>query len=197
MKNPSDLLVRVDTVDQLFNAPAIDPFSDKPALMVGEAGLVYAIRGKTGFRLRDLRRSRIIIELPADQITPGLEQQVEKAVLRYAGIKRKENQAAIRLSRARSLLRLFIAAGLVVAILSLSWWLGSTLFAGASENWVALGSGFVTVICWATIWGPWDRLIYDWLDLWFENRILHSLMMMELVIEAEPAAEPVPPGERL
>lgn len=186
MKSPSDLIIRVDTVDQLFNPPPLDPFSDKPALALGEPGLVYAIRGKPGIRLRDLPNSRIIMQLPADQITPGLQKKVETAVRRYAALKQDENQAAIRLSRSRSAVRLLIALGLVIAILGLAAMLGSTVFASASDVMRLLGTGFVTVICWATIWGPWDRLIYDWLDLWFENRILRCLMVMELAIKAEP-----------
>jgi hypothetical protein len=34
----TDILISIDTIDQLFNSSGIDPFSDKPAVILGEPG---------------------------------------------------------------------------------------------------------------------------------------------------------------
>jgi hypothetical protein len=130
----ADILISIDTIDQLFNGSSINPFSDKTAVILGEAGLPYAIRQELGRGLRSWQGKRLIIRLPPDQIGADLQLQVTNAIRKYAGI-----------------------------------------FAG-----------LVTIFIWSTVWNPWDRLVYEWIEPWRENRILRSLTKMEIVIQSEP-----------
>jgi hypothetical protein len=181
-----DVLIRIDTIDQLFNDPAIDPFSDKPSVIIGEAALRYSIRQKLGRGLRDWSGKRLIIQLPPDQITPGLQAQVVNAVRRYAETKRAENEVSIRVSRNRSLVGLMIAIGIAIVLVVLLTIATNTLFANSSDAVKVLLTGLVTIFIWSTVWNPWDRLIYEWIEPWLENRILHSITTMEIVVQPEP-----------
>jgi hypothetical protein len=181
-----DVLIRIDTIDQLFNDPAIDPFSDKPSVIIGEAALRYSIRQKLGRGLRDWSGKRLIIQLPPDQITPGLQAQVVNAVRRYAETKRAENEVSIRVSRNRSLVGLMIAIGIAIVLVVLLTIATNTLFANSSDAVKVLLTGLVTIFIWSTVWNPWDRLIYEWIEPWLENRILHSITAMEIVVQPEP-----------
>ena len=76
MTNPptQDIIIRLDTIDQLFNAPDINPFSEEEVDVLGEPALLRAIRRLLAHRVKNWEGMRLILELPADQITPGLEQ---------------------------------------------------------------------------------------------------------------------------
>ncbi len=184
----TDILVRVDTVDQLFNAPAIDPLSDKPAVLLAEPALAHAVRQELGRGLRDWRGRCLVIQLPADQITPSLAPQLVAGVRRYAAAKIAENKNIMRISRWRSFVGLIIAIGIVLALVLIATALNATLLAGASDGAKAALAGLLTIFIWATVWNPWDRLIYEWNEPFLENRILRSVDSMEIVVDAEPPA---------
>jgi hypothetical protein len=181
----TDVLIRIDTIDQLFNDPAVDPFSDKPAVILGEAALRYAVREELGRGLRGWHGKRLIIQLPADQITPDLQTQLVNAVRRYAETKRAENQASIRVSRSRSLVGLMMAIAIACVLLVLLTIATNTLFANSSDAFKVVLTGLVTIFIWSTVWNPWDRLIYEWLAPWLENRLLHNITTMEIVVQPE------------
>jgi hypothetical protein len=181
----TDVLIRIDTIDQLFNDPAVDPFSDKPAVILGEAALRYAVREELGRGLRGWHGKRLIIQLPADQITPDLQTQLVNAVRRYAETKRAENQASIRVSRSRSLVGLMMAVAIACVLLTLLTIATNTLFANSSDAFKVVLTGLVTIFIWSTVWNPWDRLIYEWLAPWLENRLLHNITTMEIVVQPE------------
>ncbi len=181
----NELLIRIDSIDQLFNAPAIDPFSDKPAVILGEAALPYSIRQELSRGLR-FNRKRLVIQLPAAQITPDLQSKTAGAVRCYSAAKQAENNALIRISRWRSVAGLIVAIAIALVIIIFATIVLNTLLASASDPVKAALIGIVTIFIWATVWNPWERLVYDWMPPWMENRILRQLMRMEIVIQPEP-----------
>ncbi len=182
----ADVLIRIDTIDQLFDGPAVNPFSDKPSVILGEAALLYNIRQELGRGMRDWRGKRLIIQLPPDQIGPDLQPQVVNAVRRFAQTKQAKNDALIRVSRVRSLAGLVVAIGIACVLLLLLTIATNTFLANTSETSKTLLTGLVTIFIWSTVWNPWDRLIYDWIEPWLENRILHSITTMEIIVRPEP-----------
>jgi len=62
----------------------------------------------------------------------------------------------------------------------------NTVFANSSDAFIVVLTGLVTIFIWSTVWNPWDRLIYEWLGPWLENRLLHNITTMEIVVQAEP-----------
>lgn len=61
-----------------------------------------------------------------------------------------------------------------------------TLLSSASDAAIGIFAGLVTIFIWSTVWNPWDRLTYEWIEPWRENRILRSLTKMEIVVQPEP-----------
>jgi hypothetical protein len=185
MHASADIVIRIDTIDQLFNDPAIDPFSEKPSIILGKAALAHAIRQELG---RGLRGRRLIIQLPPDQIGPGLQQQVANAVRKYAEAKRADNEASIRISRWRSLVGLIMAIIIAFGLLAFLGLAIRTVFASASDAVTGILAGLVTIFIWSTVWNPWDRLVYEWIEPWLENRILNNITMMDIVVQPEPVS---------
>ncbi len=183
-----DLVIRIDSVDQLFNAPGVDPFSDKPAVVLGQPALEHYVRQELRKGLHDWKGKRLVIQLPADEITSEVHDKLPEALRRYAAAKRADNEAQIRISRWRALVGLAFAiaiAGTLVIILTLTL---NTLLASLSDTAKGVLTGIITIFCWATIWNPWDRLVYEWVQPWMENRLLRSVVTMEIVVRAEPAS---------
>jgi hypothetical protein len=94
----------------------------------------------------------------------------------------------MRISRWRSFVGLIIAIGIVLALVLIATALNATLLAGASDLAKAALAGLLTIFIWATVWNPWDRLIYEWNEPFLENRILRSIDSMDIVVDAEPPA---------
>lgn len=185
----TDILISIDTVDQLFNGSSINPFSDKPIVILGEAGLSYAIGQELGRSLRSWQGKRLVIQLPPDQIKPDLQSQVINAVRRYAEAKIAQNNASIRISRWRSVIGLCLAILIAAALLTFLAIMTQTLLSSASDTVIGVVAGLVTIFIWSTVWNPWDRLVYEWIEPWRENRILRSIIQMEIVIQPGATTE--------
>jgi hypothetical protein len=182
-----EVVIRVDTVDQLFNAPDIDPFSDKPSIVIGQPALPYYVRQELRRGLRDWKGRRLVIQLPGDQLTEEVQRRTPEAIRRFAAAKCGDNEALIRISRWRALVGLgfaIVIAGALVTVLVIAL---NTVLAALPETAQALFTGIITIFCWATIWNPWDRLVYEWLGPALENRILASVRTVEIEVRAEPA----------
>jgi hypothetical protein len=191
----TDILISIDTVDQLFNGSSINPFSDKPIVILGEAGLSYAIGQELGRSLRSWQGKRLVIQLPPDQIKPDLQSQVINAVRRYAEAKIAQNNASIRISRWRSVIGLCLAILIAAALLTFLAIMTQTLLSSASDTVIGVVAGLVTIFIWSTVWNPWDRLVYEWIEPWRENRILRSLIQMEIVVQPGATTEEGAPGQ--
>ena len=182
----ADILIRIDSLEQLFNAPAIDPFSDKTVAILGVPALPYFIQKELGRGSRDWRGSRLVIQLPPDQITPDLQPRVVVAVRRYAEAKQAQNEALIRISRRRSLIGLSIAILIASILLAILVILTNTVLASSTDAVKVILTGIVTIFIWSTVWNPWDRLVYEWIEPWRENLILRKFMAMDIIVQPEP-----------
>jgi hypothetical protein len=190
MSSPAstDILIRIDTIDQLFNGSSINPFSDKPIVILGEAGLPYAIHQELGRGLPSWQGKRLVIKLPSGEVNPDSQQEVINAVRKYAQAKLDQNYATIRISRWRSVIGLCLAILIAAALLTFLYIMIQTLLASASDTVIGIVTGLVTIFIWSTVWNPWDRLVYEWIEPWRENRLLRSLIKMEIVVQPEPAS---------
>jgi uncharacterized YccA/Bax inhibitor family protein len=133
--------------------------------------------------------------LPPDQIKPDLQSQVINAVRRYAEAKIAQNNASIRISRWRSVIGLCLAILIAAALLTFLAIMTQTLLSSASDTVIGVVAGLVTIFIWSTVWNPWDRLVYEWIEPWRENRILRSLIQMEIVVQPGATTEEGAPGQ--
>ena len=179
-----DVILKLNTVDELFTAPDIDPFSENAINVLGEAALPYASRQMLARRIRHWQEARLVIQLPPDQITPDLQAQAQAAVQRYCTAKIADNRLTIRLSRVRSAIGLGIVAIISAVVMGVAWLLFNTIFAAQADSTIAaLVFASISVFVWVILWDPMEKLIFDWVSPALENRIMSGIMGMELVVE--------------
>jgi hypothetical protein len=179
---PRDIVIRLDSIDQLFNAPDMNPFSDEEVDVLGEPALLRAVRRLLSHRIRNWEGMRLILELPADQITPGLEQQTEQALRRYSVAKIEDNHLTIRLGRTRSLIGLGMVTIISVIVIGLAYFLFNTVFAGAADGVKTLVAASISVFVWVILWDPMEKLLFDWVPPHMENTILRRIPTLDIVI---------------
>jgi hypothetical protein len=179
-----DVVLRLNTIGELFNAPDPNPFSDNAIDVLGEAALVRASRQMLARRIRHWHAARLVIQLPPDQITPDLQVQTQAAVRRYCTAKIEDNRLTIRLSRIRSAIGLVMVTIISAVVVGVAWLLFSTILAAQADTTVsALVFACISVFVWVILWDPMEKLIFDWVQPSLENRILRGIMGMPLVIE--------------
>jgi len=186
-ESPHDMIIRIDTVDQLFNAPEIDPLSEKPAVVLGEAALSYTVRQALSQGARHWKSRRLVICLPRDQISSETQSKTVAAVRRYAAVKQDDNNARVRISRQRAWVALGVAIAIAAVALIAVAITVNTVLASASDAIKGLLAGIATIFIWATVWNPVDRLVFEWVGPSMENRILRAIALTEIVIETEAA----------
>ncbi len=179
---PRDIVIRLDSIEQLFNAPDINPFSDEEVDVLGEPALLRAVRRLLAHRIRNWEGMQLVLELPANQITPGLEQETEKAIQRYSNAKIEDNNLTIRLGRTRSLFGLGMVTLISIVVMGLAYLLMNSVFAGAADSVKTLVAACVSVFVWVILWDPMEKLLFDWVSPYMENNILRRLSAVDIVI---------------
>jgi hypothetical protein len=177
-----DVILKLNTIGELFNAPDVNPFSENEIDVLGEAALPHAVRQMLARRIRHWHEARLVIQLPPDQITPDLPAQTRAAVRRYCAAKIEDNRLTIRLSRVRSAIGLIIVTVISIAVIAVAWFLFNTIFSPRSDAAVVVAAS-ISVFVWVILWNPMDKLLFDWVTPALENRNLRGIMDMELVIE--------------
>jgi hypothetical protein len=187
MANPSprDIVIRLESIDQLFNAPDVNPFSEEEVDVLGEPALLRAVRRLLSHRIRNWDGVRLVLELPADQITPGLEQQTEQALRRYSNAKIEDNHLTIRLGRTRSLIGLGMVTGISIVVLGIAYLLFNTIWAGAAQGVKTLVAASISVFVWVILWDPMEKLLFDWVQPHMENTILRRIQTLDIVIRSK------------
>lgn len=180
-----DIVITIDTIDQLFNAPAINPFSHKQIDVLGESAMTRVRRQLLARPPRNWDEARFVVEMPRDQITPGLQEQTSEALRRYIDAKIEDNQLSIKLSRTLGLTGLLIVIGVSVVLLTLTTLLLAGPFAGLDDEWRGFVLGFVSIFVWVMLWDPLSKLLFEWVQPSLENRILQGIRAMPLVIKPQ------------
>jgi hypothetical protein len=178
-----DVVLKLNSIGDLFNAPDVDPFSENDIDVLGEAALPHAVRQMLARRIRHWHEARLVIQLPPDQITPDLQAQTQAAVRRYCTAKIEDNRLTIRLSRVRSAIGLALVTIISVAVIIAALILFNTIFAAASDTVGVVVAASISVFVWVILWDPMEKLIFDWVTPAMENRNLRGIMDMDLVIE--------------
>jgi hypothetical protein len=179
-----DVVLKLNSINDLFNAPDVNPFAENDIDVLGEAALPHAVRQMLARRIRHWHETRLVIQLPPDQITPDLQAQTQAAVRRYCAAKIEDNRLSIRLSRVRSAIGLGLVTLISVVVIVAALLLFNTVFTAASDTIKAVVAASISVFVWVILWDPMEKLIFDWFSPALENRILRGIMSMELVVKA-------------
>ena len=178
-----ELVVVVNTADEIFNAPAINPFSENELEVLGLSGLDY-IRRQLQKHRRDWKNTRLRVRLPPDQITPGFEDRLREAVRRYCRAKIEDDALEIHLIRFRSSIGLGILLALVAAIIVVASLLFTGPLAGAPQAVQLVVAATISLFAWVSLWDPLEALLFNPIAYMREDFILRKIAELELVVEA-------------
>jgi len=179
-----DIAIDVATPDQLFNAPPINPFSERDVELLGEAGLSFIVRQLQVHR-RDWQHMRLVLRLPPDQIMAASDPPLVEALRRQCKARIADNALEIRLIRQRSSVGLGILAAIVVAAIMCAYVLFTTVLSGASQVVLFIVAGAISLFSWVTLWDVLEALIFNPIPLLRENATLRKLAALDIVVEPD------------
>ncbi|MFO7635077.1 MAG: hypothetical protein R6W76_21195 [Caldilinea sp.] len=179
------VVLQVDSVDQIFNAPDIDPFAVGKGSILGEAALDLLLLQQQVQPRRDLATLPLVVSLPADQITPDLEPQLAAAIQRYCAARIEDNQLRIRHSRLQHSVGLAVVLCIVVAAILLVAVLMAVVFTDISALAQGMIAGALCVFSWVILWDPLEALLFEWVEPTRENRVFAQIQKMRVVVQAQ------------
>lgn len=183
-----DLEIAVNSPGQLFDAPAIDPFSENPLEILGMSGLAYVTRQLQAHR-HDLKHARLLVRMPADQITPGLDRRLTDAVHRYCRAKIDDNEVEIHLIRFRSAIGLGSLMVIVAVIVVVAYFLYTGPLAEIPQAIQVAIAFTISLFAWVSLWDPLEALIFNPIALLRENFILRRINELEIAVEPNTPSE--------
>lgn len=180
------VVLTVDSVGQLFNAPDANPFVNDEATVLGEAAFDRLVRRQLVERRSDLAGSPLVVSLPAEQVTPELEPQLAAAIRRYCDSRIEDNRLTIRHSRLQHGLGLGLVFLLVLLVAAVAYLLLVTVFADSSAVVQGIVAGLVCVFTWVILWDPLEALLFEWVEPARENRVLEKIRQMPVSVRPRP-----------
>lgn len=179
-----DIEIAVSSPGQLFDAPAIDPFSENKLEILGMSGLAYITRQLQAHR-RDLKDARLLVRMPADQITPGLDRRLADAVHRYCHAKIEDNEVEIHLIRFRSAIGLGSLMVIVAVIVVIAYFLYTGPLAELPQAVQVAIAFTISLFAWVSLWDPLEALIFNPIALMRENFTLRRINKLEIAVEPD------------
>lgn len=186
---PSDILVilPLNNITELFNAPDANPFSAHEVDILGESGIDCIKKRITRLWPRRPDAVHVTLQLPADQITSNLTEKTTNAIQRYCSNRIASNrlQRGLVMERARrqftGALLGTLAALLVIALLSLNpFGLLPDILRGVLT---VLAAFAIAVLIFNALWA----LIFDWVPFVQDNTV-HTVMR-DMKLSIEPQSE--------
>ncbi len=185
------VVIPLASTDQLFNAPPINPFSEREIELLGEPGLDYLIRQLQAHR-HDRQRTRLLVLLPPDQITPEVETRLGGAIRRYCRTKIADNLLKVHLIRVRTSRGLGIAVAIVAAVILIAYFLFDIAFADVAPVIQVIVAAVITLFAWVTLWDVLEALLFNPLPLLRENTTLREIADAEIAVQ--PDTRPIETG---
>lgn len=190
-----DITLSLATLDQLFNAPPVDPFSDREIEARGESGVSYLMRRLQSPK-RDWRDTRVIVRLPPDQISPDLSSRLPVAIHRYCQARIDDNTQEIHSIRVRSATGLGIFGAIVIVIVAAAYYVFTQVFPNAPQAVQAIVGATICVFAWVVLWDTLEALLFNPMPAARENRQLRRLMRLPITVEPY-ASTSVAPDESM
>lgn len=178
------VVIQLNSIAELFIAPATNPFSARAVDILGEAGLDVVQKQVTQHWPRLPRAVHLTVQLPADHhIAPEVEQRTRIAVRRYCSEKIEDNRLQRQLAVRRSLRQLVGALAAIVLALAFIVLLSSPLLAVIPDFLrgvlVVLALYACSVLSFDAVWS----LAFDWVPYMQENKVFRVLQASEITVE--------------
>ncbi len=186
MASDLSILLPLNNIDELFNAPDVNPFSTREVDILGQSAMDCIEKRVTRHWPRKPNAVHVTLHLPADQITPDLTANTRAAVQRYCDKQIEGNRVHRRVVIRRSL-RQLAYAGLgtlvAIAIIALLWNGPFGLIPQTLRGvLIVLAALAVSVLTFDALWS----IAFDWIPFVQENTVHTILMDMDLKIEPQP-----------
>ena len=147
----------VETMQQLFEAPELDPFTDQVRTTAVVDDIIDFLHAR---RLRRPPQVTLTLLLPAAEVRAGLAQEAAAALRRYAVHHLAEAKQALAISTFEGRARL--PWGIVIAVAAIAVALLLNALLPDDLKWMVIAlTPVVTVIVWVAIWNPTESLLYE------------------------------------
>ena len=172
--------VRIASLDHMFDNRDPAPFRERdldPALVEYLVAIGHDVMSRDGFR---------IVFWIERTCQPGVIESAYRAHFEYA-LRRLDRRR--RRARRAGQIALLLGAVLIIALMSLSQLAVQTV---PGSLGAALREGLV-ISSWVVLWRPVELLIYDWIPVWDERRIMRRLLAAPIEVRAGhgPDVQPV------
>ena len=183
MEVESAIVLQLNSIDELFIAPSVNPFSTHEVDILGQTGIDVAQKRLLQTWPRRPRTARLTVQLPADQVTPYQTQVVRAALQRYCADTIDSNRLQRQLTIRRSLRQLIVAFAAILVALAFIAVLVANPF-GVLPGFlrgvlIVLALYACSVLSFDAVWS----LVFDWVPFVQENAVLRVLMEMEIVLD--------------
>jgi hypothetical protein len=185
----TQLALQLQRIDELFNAPEVDPFSSRAIDVLGESGfdLLWKRMVRRWPQRPDLQR--VIVQLPPDQLTPDLAKSTRTALQRYCAAKIEDNRRQRRFITRKALRLVGYAALIAVFAVALMFvfYVGPL---GFLPGWLR---GILTILAVyaasLAIWDSLDSLLFDWAPFVRDNTTCRLISEIEVVVEPQGSTD--------
>ena len=170
----------LDDLEHLFVAPPIDLFSEYRSHL---SGIDFLINELGPMSLK--QPVRTTIHLPAEAVTPGIEEAVQRGVHRYCEQRVNYNANAIKAHHRDGWSAL--VQGVIVLFLGLALSEFTRRVPGPEVVTVFFADGVFLVAAWVALWYPLDVLVFGTRALRRENKVLRVIQGMDVRVVAQSA----------
>lgn len=173
-----DIIVALDRPAELFSVEPEAMLERDARIEPGADEIVNELLGRSKVQ----RRARIVVTLPAEQVTAGIAETLQTALHRYCEARLARVQREIEVAWRQGLRSLGSGSILFVVGLLLST---GFLEPDVPQFWQdLLGNGVFLVIGWVGLWYPLDLLFFARQPLKREAQIVEAISRMPLVVQA-------------
>ena len=178
-----EIVMKLRDIDQLFQAPDRDIFSDLEVEMFGESAFERVQKKLQPGFWKKSGTLRLVLLLPKEKIKPGLDEKIMSAIDKFVELSTVDNKIAARTERWKGfrslLMSLAVSLGLVVLAAILARIIPTKIPDEVSYFIYAI----LSLIIWVIIWNPLDTLVFEWIPFARANQILAYMAKAEIVIK--------------
>jgi hypothetical protein len=186
MDSDISVVLPLNSIDELFNAPDVNPFSTHEVDILGQSALDCIEKRVTRHWPRKPRTVHVTLQLPADQMAPNLLENTRTAVQRYCANKIEGNRVHRQVVIQRSLRQLAyaglgsLAALVIIVLLAVNPF--GIFIEPIRDVLMMLSALAIGVLTFDAVWS----VAFDWLPFVQDNTVYTMMMGMNLAIEPQP-----------
>ena len=179
----TQLVLQLNRIDELFNAPDVNPFSDREIDVLGEAGFDVLWKRMVRKWPRHPDLQRLIVQLPPDQFTPALAETARAALQNYCAAKIEDNRRQRRFIT-RKALRLMGYSMLVLLFALALMFMFYVAPLGFLPAWLR---GILSILAIygfsVALWDSLDSLLFDWAPFVRDNTTYTFISALDIIVE--------------